>query len=478
MRRRLSLGAYSLVSEVATPLAAAHAYYRGGIQAAKHALALEREPPRTRDDGYLLWVHGASIGETTSALPLVRALLAADSDAAVVMTASTPNAIARLAMEQLGPRVHLRHRPHDGALTMRRFLDHWRPDGLVIVESELWPNLLLQTQREGVPIALVNARLSAQSLERWAAYAPATLRLLLCCCSVALAQSPQMAEKLRRVLTESSYTADDESSTDGGSADAPPVAYCGDLKQLRGSAANAGPSAGPSALAVDLRARLGERLRAGRVWLAASTHEGEEAVVLAAHAALRRGGYPDLLLVLVPRHPERGAQVAAVASSSSGTEANGSSATAAVARRSVGEAVLPETSVYVCDTLGELPVLYGLTGIAFVGGSLVPLGGHSLLEAAQAADGCAVLHGPHTEAVEHAADALASTSPPAARCVRDADELQTELEPLLSDARLRDACRAAASDTARALEKGVLDRVWLELERPLGLPQLHRETCT
>ena len=98
-----------------------------------------------------------------------------------------------------------------------------------------------------------------------------------------------------------------------------------------------------------------------------------------------------MLLVLVPRHPERGAQVAAVASSSSGTEANGSSATAAVARRSVGEAVLPETSVYVCDTLGELPVLYGLTGIAFVGGSLVPLGGHSLLEAAQATDGCAAV---------------------------------------------------------------------------------------
>ena len=128
------------------------------------------------------------------------------------------------------------------------------------------------------------------------------------------------------------------------------------------------------------------------------------------------------------------------------------------------------TSVYVCDTLGELPQLYGLCGVAFVGGSLIPLGGHSVLEAAQSDGGCSVLHGPHTEVVEEAVRALASSTPPAAKRVTDAAELVRALGPLLADEGLRTASRAAAAQTANALEAGVLDATWRELGQELAFP--------
>jgi 3-deoxy-D-manno-octulosonic-acid transferase len=511
LRTRLGLAAYGLVAECATPLAAAYALLRGGPCAARHALALGETSPRPAAR-YLLWVHGASIGETCSALPLVRALLAADTRAAVLITASTPNALARLAMEDLGPRVVLRHRPHDGAGAVRRFLRHWQPSALLLVESELWPGLLVHTRCAGVPIALVNARLSARSLARWAAHAPAALRLLLGCCSVALAQTPQMVCRLQRALhplgmRSSGAACAERAQPHARSADAgpsvrtadddappppPPVLFRGDLKQMR--KARATDRAPPALLAA-----LGTRLHAGKVWLAASTHDGEEEAVVRAHAALRASGrHPDLLLVLVPRHPERGASVAAAAAGDLATAgwpgvagaagaagvaaAAGAAGTASahdtlddalvVARRSAGQRATPSTAVYVCDTLGELPCLYGLVGVAFVGGSLVPLGGHSLLEAAQSEGGCALLHGPHIENVAHAADTLAAAAPPAARRVADADELRDALDLLLTDAALRDACRAAAAATASELEEGVLERVWAELEAPIGLPPL------
>ena len=456
------LFAYGALSELVTPLAAAAAYRRGGPQAAKHALALA-EPCRP-SASYLLWVHGASVGETCSALPLVRALLASDAKAAVVLTASTPGALARLQMEDLGPRVLLRQRPHDSATVMQRFLSHWEPDGLVLMESELWPILLTQCRLAGVPIALVNARLSARSLGRWTAFAPALLRTLLGCCAVVLAQSARMAQQLQNAATP-----------DGPAGDRlpPSIVYCGDLKRLPG-ALNAASSA---RVTEELTVALGERLRDGHVWLAASTHEGEEAVVLRVHAALRRNGHDRLLLLLVPRHPERGPHVAEVAARHFAAESVARAVGApcespVVARRSTGDAVTAATAVYVCDTLGELPVLYGLAGVAFVGGSLVPLGGHSILEAARASGGCTVLHGPYIEAISDAATALAEGSPAAARCVRDAVEMQDALEPLLSDAALRRASRSAAAHKAIELEAGVFECVWAELQNALGLPSL------
>ena len=144
--------------------------------------------------------------------------------------------------------------------------------------------------------------------------------------------------------------------------------------------------------------------------------------------------------------------------------------TSQVALRSATEPVTERTAVYICDTLGELPALYGLSGLAFVGGSFVPLGGHNLLEAARADGGCVVLHGPHVEAIAEAAHALASADPPAARCVRDASELEAELSRFLSDETLRKRSRDASMRAGRALEAGVLDSIWSELQGPLRFP--------
>ena len=552
---------YEMLSELALPFFAAAAYLRGGLPAAKHALTINAAPPPSTASGqhrYLLWVHGASIGETLSALPIVRRLLKRSKHAQVLITASTPNALSRLELESLGPRVILRNRPADAGSSVRRFLRHWRPNGLLLVESELWPNLVVQTRAAGVPIALINGRMSERSLARWRAFAPVALRQLLACCSVALAQSPRMAARLQEALADADRMTPcepaprmhaarvDAPSDSTPSPHHPEIVYRGDLKQISrrrsrtddcsdndsydrvelraqlladimearlslcghadasgigsrrcesssspGSAASAAASppevAAETAAAVDAHGSTSSPSPAeGKVWLAASTHEGEERAILEAHSMLRRNGHPQLLLLLVPRHVERGPQIkaraeTAVSEPASPIERAGapdtshsrlasSSRGGPVALRSVGDPVGRETSVYVCDTLGELPHLYGLCGVAFVGGSLVPLGGHSLLEAAQADGGCAVLHGPHVEAVEEAARALAASEPPAAQMVTGAHDLAHALDALLSDASLRRACRGAAARTARELEAGVLDSLWEELRTPLRLP--------
>ena len=425
--------------------------------------------PRPPSD-YLLWVHGASVGETLSSLPLVRAVLAREPAASVLITATTATALSRLSLERLGPRVVLQHGPADSASVVRRFLRHWRPDALVLVESELWPTLLMETREARVPIALLNGRLSDASTARWSAAAPRSLRYLLSACAACLAQSAPMAGRLREL-------------------GAPHARYVGDLKQLRGAR-----PPGPAAAAA-LREALGERAAppaasttgpAG-VWLAASTHAGEEAIVFAAHAWLRRHLRADLLLAIAPRHPERGAELAAAARAA-GLE---------VSRRGAAERVSPSTAVYVCDTLGELPALYALCGVAFVGGTLVPLGGHNVLEAAAAsiarageveeagaaapanaeamaggsaaARGCVVLHGPHVEAVSAAVAALGRTVPPAARPVADAASLAQQLRLLLVDPDTLGAARLAAAQLADSLEAGLLERVWDELRPTLGL---------
>jgi len=286
-----------------------------------------------------------------------------------------------------------------------------------------------------VPIALVNARLSERSLARWH-FAPEILHNLFACCDVILAQSTIIAERLR---------------AHGCSG----VLYCGDLKQARGT----GTSLTESAMA-DLRIALANR-PVGSLWLAASTHDGEEEAALYAHAALRSGAHSELLLVLVPRHPARGRQVAAAAAAK-GLE---------VRLRSAGEMVESSTAVYVCDTLGELPALYALTGVAFVGGSLVPLGGHNLLEAAQAPGGCVILHGPHVDATAGAATTLSTTCPPAATCVQSAEELLAELRKVLKSPALLAARREASAQAARTLEEGLLGRLWKQLQGPLRLPR-------
>ncbi|MFC7737132.1 3-deoxy-D-manno-octulosonic acid transferase [Roseomonas sp. GCM10028921] len=307
-----------------------------------------------RPPGPLLWLHGASVGESQSALPLIEALAASRPALRFLVTTGTLTA-ARLLAERLPPSLALRvqHRfaPLDVPAHVERFLDGWRPDAAVFIESEIWPNLILAAAGRGVPMALVNARLSAGSARGWGRV-PSVARRLFGVFRLVIAQTEADAARLRALGAE------------GAEA-------WGNLKFA------ARPLPAPEAALAALRSAIGPR----PVLLAASTHPGEEAQVAEAHALLAER-LPGLLTILAPRHPERGPGLARELDA------------LPVALRSRGELPGADTALYVADTLGELGLLYRLAGAALIGGSLVPHGGQNPLEAARL--GCPVLLGPHT----------------------------------------------------------------------------------
>ena len=321
-------------------------------------LAERRGGGVARPAGRLLWLHAASVGETLSILPVLEELATRAPEVTVLLTTGTVTALEvldqRLPPARRGRRMH-RFAPLDVPGWAARFLDGWRPDAAGFVDSELWPNLILAARRRGIPLALVNGRLSAKSARRWR-WAAGLGRELMQSFSLVLAQSAGDAAR---------FTA----------LGAPRVLDRGNLKE----AAEPLP-AEPKALEA-LRAAIGDR----PVLLAASTHPGEEAIVLAAHRLLAPD-LPRLLTLLVPRHPERGREVATLA------QAGGQGL--AVAQRSTGELPGAETEVYVMDTLGELGLAYRLGTVGLVGGSLVPHGGQNPLEPAKL--GCPILLGPWT----------------------------------------------------------------------------------
>ncbi|GAA0575378.1 hypothetical protein GCM10009416_12540 [Craurococcus roseus] len=299
------------------------------------------------------------MGETLSVLPLLEALAARAPDLGVLLTTGTATSAALLARRlppALADRVQHRFAPLDVPRWVERFLAGWRPDAGALVESELWPNLIRAARRRGVPLALVNARFSERSSRRWRRWAPGLARELFSSLSPVLAQTPADAARL-------------------GAAGARLALCLGNLKD-----AAAPLPADPGELA-----RLREAVGGRPVFLAASTHPGEEAVVLDAHRRAAASGLADLLTVIVPRHPHRGPAVASEAAAGG----------LAVARRAAGGAPpSPGTAVYVADTMGELGLFYRLAGACLVGGSLVPHGGQNPMEPARLR--CPVLLGPHT----------------------------------------------------------------------------------
>lgn len=374
-----------------------------------------------RPAGPLMWIHAASVGEANSVLALIERVVRERPGLAVLITTGTVTS-ARLVAPRLPPRALHHYVPVDLPGAVARFLDHWRPDFAVWVESELWPNLVLDTARRGIPMALVNARLSARSRRRWRA-TPGLARAMLASFAVCLTQDDEQARRFREL----------------GAAAAESV---GDLK----SAAEELP-ADPAALAA-LRRQIGAR----PCWLAASTHPGEEDAAAAAHRRLARD-YPAVLTVVVPRHPVRGESIAARLRA----------AGFAVARRAAGEAVEPGTAIYLADTLGELGLFYRAAGIAFIGGSLSGHGGHNPFEAARL--GCAILHGPHVENFRAIAEALAKAG--ASETVADEAALARAVAALLGDEALR-ARRGAAARRVSEEGRGVLERVLAALAPELA----------
>lgn len=304
-----------------------------------------------RGDGPLIWVHGASVGETLSVLPLIEALSAREPALSVLLTSGTVSS-AELVGARAPRRMVHQFVPLDVPDFLERFLDFWRPQAALFVESELWPNTISALKRRGLATVLVNARMSARSWRRWR-WAPATIRWLLQSFDLCLAQSEDDARRLSAL---------------GAAA----VEVTGNLKFDVPA-----PPARPRAVAA-LQQAIGER----PVLVAASTHAGEEALLAEAHRQLA-GAIPSLLTIIAPRHPGRGRAIA---------EEIAGLGVAAKLRSRDG---LPDadTGVYIADTFGELGLLYRLSEVVFVGGSLVPHGGQNPIEPAKL--GAALLYGPH-----------------------------------------------------------------------------------
>jgi 3-deoxy-D-manno-octulosonic-acid transferase len=388
-----------------------------------------------RPPGALVWLHAASVGEAISVLALIDRILAERAAIELLMTTGTV-AAARLLEGRLPARARHQFVPVDLPRAVERFLDHWRPDLAIWVESELWPNLVLATHRRGIPMLLANARLSARSLSHWRAL-PGLVRLVLEAFALCLAQDEVQAERFRRL-------------------GARPVASVGDLK-----AAAAPLAADPATLAA-LRRQIGAR----PVWLAASTHPGEEEIAAAAHVRVVRD-HPGLLTIIAPRHPVRGPAIANM------LRARG----LRTARRGIGEVIVADTDIYLADTLGELGLFFRFAGIALIGGSLVRKGGHNPFEAARL--DCAILHG--TDMTNCAAMAHALDDGGAALTVGDPESLADAVARLLADPAER-AGRAAAAGRIAAAGSGALDAIlerlapWLDALAPVieGTPAVSR----
>ena len=379
-------------------------------------------PSHPRPPGRLAWLHAASVGEALSVQVLVGRLLAHDADLRILLTTGTVTS-ARLIGGRLPARAVHQYIPVDRMAYVRRFLDHWRPDLVLWVESELWPNLLTEIARRGIPAAMVNARLSARTFARWRRL-PGMIRTLLATFATVLPWDDESAARFRAL----------------GAA---PIGPVGNLKF------SADPLAADAAALAPLRGAVGDR----PVWLAASTHDGEEALCAAAHQALAPA-LPGLLTVIVPRHPARGPAIADMATTRG----------LAAARRGAGALPAADTAVYVADTMGEMGTLLRLAPIVFVGGSLVPHGGHNPVEPVQLDS--AVLYGPHMTNFSEITAQLAAAD--AALQVADGDGLTAALRRLFTDPAERDRLAAAAAAVA-ARNRGVVDAVMATL-RPLLPP--------
>lgn len=401
----MGLKLYALAARLAAPWL--RQMLRGRVEQGKEIAARlpEREGITTlpRPAGRVVWVHAASVGETMSVLPLIELLA---PRVTIVLTTGTVTS-AELAATRLPANALHQFVPLDVPAWGKRFLDHWRPDVAVFLESELWPNLLTALDKRRIKRFLINGRMSAQSVRTWR-FAPATARHLLGGFAAIHAQSAGDAARFRALGAAS-------------------VVEWGNLKFA------AAPLAYDEAALATLQNTL-----SGPVWLASSTHPGEEALVYTVHQALV-ARWPELVSIIVPRHPARGAEIAALCGQAP--------------RRAAGQMPIPG-QVYVADTLGELGLFYRLAPFAFVGNSLVGHGGHNIIEPACLAR--AVLCGPHLENFVEAAAQLQAAQ--ALREVTNAQTFQQAVEQWLHAPHEAIAAGARAKSAFMAVE-GLSERL-------------------
>ena len=408
---------YTLLFHLGLPLVALRLFLRSRKAPAYAKRIGERfamNLPAMRKGG--IWVHAVSVGESIAAAPMIRALLQAYPQLPITITCMTPTGSERVrAMFADEPRIQHCYLPYDLPWAAGRFLDHVQPKLAVIMETELWPNHIHQCAKRGIAVALANARLSERSARGYARFAGLT-RPMLAEMSLIAVQTEAEAERFRQL---------------GARAEC--VQVTGSIKfDLR-----IDEQLLPRARALREQWQATER----PVWIAASTHEGEDEVILAAHRQLLEH-HADALLILVPRHPERFNSVFELCAAQFPT-----------VRRSSAAAVAADSAVLLGDTMGELLFLYALADIAFVGGSLVPNGGHNLLE--PAALSLPVISGPHLFNFLEIAAMLRDAG--ALQEVDDAQGLAAEIRRLIElpqDARrMGEAGRAVMKANQGALQR-------------------------
>ncbi len=351
----------------------------------------------------VIWLHAVSVGEARAAQPLVSALLRTYPTYQLLLTYMTPTG-RQTGIELFGDSVRHSYLPYDLPGSTRRFLRHFQPKLGIMMETEIWPNLIDYCKQRSIPLILANARLSIKSLQKYQRYLP-LFRPALRALSAIAAQTIHDANRFKALGAEA-------------------VVVTGNLKF------DVTPPTASLALGDSWRATW---CRGRPVFLAASTRDGEEALIL---AALREIDVPELLTILVPRHPQRFAQVAALLTSQG----------LAFQRRSLNSVAAPDIKVILGDSMGEMFAYFAACDVAFIGGSLLPFGGQNLIEAC--AVGKAVLLGPHTYNFSQASeDAIASG---AALRVRDELELALTVSALLKNpARLKDMSEAGLKFAAK-----------------------------
>src|SRR5664279_5819586 len=368
-----------------------------------------------RPHGPLVWIHGASVGEVLAAVGLIEKLRALNIR--ILLTSGTVTSAAIVVKRFPADIIH-QYVPYDSPRYVARFLDHWRPSLALFIESDLWPNLILASAARRLPMVLINGRMSQRSFPRWRRMA-GTISALLGRFDVFLAQSQLDAERFTALGSRNVVT------TGNLKLDVP------------------APAADPAKLE-----RLMSVTRGRPVIVAASTHPGEEEVLIEAHRTLA-GFFPSLLTVIVPRHPNRGETVARM------VDASGLHG----ALRSREELPTAATDVYVADTMGELGLFYRLAPIVFMGGSLVEHGGQNPVEAVKL--GAAVVHGPHVFNFTDVYEALDGAG--GAKLADSQEALVKQLGQWLADPEARDLSIAAGERTVVQLS-GALDRTIAALE--------------
>ena len=369
------------------------------------------QPSVARPAGRLAWFHAASVGETNAILPLMSALAEARPSLSFLLTTGTVTS-AKLAAQRMGPRTIHQYAPLDAPEYAQGFLDHWRPDLAVFTESEIWPNLILESSARGIPLVLINGRMTRRSFRRWRRN-PGLANPLFGRFALVLAQNEDLARRFTELGAPCAIPAGNLK------VDSPPPPVDGAMLE-----------------------RLRPALEGRSLLIAASTHDGEDAIIADAHRALA-ASVPNLCTIIAPRHPERGGAITDM------LRERGFK----VARRSLGDLPDRTSDAYVADTIGELGMLYKLGPVAFIGGSLVERGGQNPIEAVR--QGAVVLVGPHWQNFGDTYSVLIKNR--GAIVVHSAEEIASAARRLLSDEAELGGMRTRASAALVALS-GALPR--------------------